>query len=131
MEQLKKQSYKVLFLVKSIDEYAVQQLKEFDGHKLVSVTKKGLKLPKDKKEKQKREETKKGYENLTKVIKDTLGDKVEKVILGFRVLDSPCVLIIGEFGWFANMERVMKVQALQNSKLMLMKTIRPSKILFG
>ena len=117
LEQLKKRGYEVLYLVDPIDEYAVQQMKEFDGHKLISVTKEGLELPEDEEEKKKREETKKAFENLTKVIKDTLGDKVEKVTLGSRVVDSPCVLVTGEFGWSANMERIMKAQALRDSSM--------------
>jgi len=117
LEQLKKRGFEVLFLVEPIDEYSVQQLKEFDGHKLVSVTKEGLELPEDEEEKKQREETKKAFEKLCTVIKNILGDKVEKVQVGTRVVDSPCVLVTGEFGWSANMERIMKAQALRDSSM--------------
>jgi len=117
LEQLKKRGYEVLFMTEPIDEYSVQQLKEFEGHKLVSVTKEGLELPEDDEEKKRREEEKKAFEPLCKVIKDILGDKVEKVQVGSRVVDSPCVLVTGEFGWSANMERIMKAQALRDSSM--------------
>jgi molecular chaperone HtpG len=117
LEQLKKRGFEVLFLVEPIDEYSVQQLKEFDGHKLVSVTKEGLELPEDEEEKKQKEETKKAFEKLCTVVKNILGDKVEKVQVGTRVVDSPCVLVTGEFGWSANMERIMKAQALRDSSM--------------
>src|SRR3990167_6611501 len=117
LEALKKRGFEVLFLVEPIDEYAVQQLKEFDGHKLVSVTKEGLQLPEDEEEKKRNEEIKKQNEKLCKTIKEVLGDKVEKVQVGSRIVDSPCVLVTGEFGWSANMERIMKAQALRDNSM--------------
>nr|GMC78772.1 heat shock protein 83 [Ipomoea batatas]GMD62266.1 heat shock protein 83 [Ipomoea batatas] len=117
LERLKKKGYEVLFMVDAIDEYAVGQLKEYDGKKLVAATKEGLKLEETEEEKQKKEEKKKSFENLCKVIKDILGDKVEKVVVSDRIVDSPCVLVTGEYGWTANMERIMKAQALRDSSM--------------
>ena len=118
LERLKKKGYEVLFMVDAIDEYAVGQLKEYEGKKLVSATKEGLKLDDEtEEEKQKKEEKKKSFENLCKVIKDILGDKVEKVVVSDRIVDSPCCLVTGEYGWSANMERIMKAQALRDSSM--------------
>jgi molecular chaperone HtpG len=115
LEKLKKKGYEVLYMVDAIDEYAIGQLKEFEGKKLVSATKEGLKLEETDDEKKKKEELKEKFEGLCKVIKDVLGDKVEKVIVSDRVVDSPCCLVTGEYGWTANMERIMKAQALKDS----------------
>ncbi|XP_068649858.1 heat shock protein 83 [Aristolochia californica] len=117
LEKLKKKGYEVLFMVDAIDEYAVGQLKEYDGKKLVSATKEGLKLDEDEEEKKKREEKKAAFESLCKVMKDILGDKVEKVVVSDRIVDSPCCLVTGEYGWTANMERIMKAQALRDNSM--------------
>jgi molecular chaperone HtpG len=119
LERLKKKGYEVLFMVDAIDEYAVGQLKEYDGKKLVSATKEGLKLDDedDEEAKKRREERKKRFEELCKVIKDILGDRVEKVVVSDRIVDSPCCLVTGEYGWTANMERIMKAQALRDSSM--------------
>lgn len=117
LEKLKRKGYEVLFMVDAIDEYVVSQLKEYDGKKLVSATKEGLKLDESEEEKAAKEEKKKSFENLCKVIKDILGDKVEKVVVSDRIVDSPCCLVTGEYGWTANMERIMKAQALRDSSM--------------
>merc|ERR1712115_62655 len=116
LESLRKKGLEVLYMVDPIDEYTVQQLKEFDGKKLKSVTKEGLEID-DEDEKKKMEELKAEYEPLTKLMKEVLGDKVEKVVVTSRMADSPCVLVTSEHGWSANMERIMKAQALRDSSM--------------
>lgn len=117
VERLKKRGIEVLFMVDPIDEYAVQQLKEYDGKKLVSCTKEGLTLDETEEEKKAFEETKTKFEPLCRLMKDILGDKVEKVVVSERLVDSPCVLVTGEYGWSANMERIMKAQALRDNSM--------------
>merc|ERR1712078_25653 len=92
LEKLKKKGLEVLFMVDPIDEYAVQQLKEYDGKKLVSCTKEGLQLDQTEEEKASFEETKAKFENLCRTMKDVLGDRVEKVVVSDRIVDSPCCL---------------------------------------
>jgi len=117
IERLKKKGYEVLYMCDPIDEYAVQQLKEYDGKKLVCCTKEGLKLEMSEDEKKQAEEQKAQFESLCRLMKDILGDKVEKVLVSDRVVDSPCVLVTGEYGWSANMERIMKAQALRDNSM--------------
>merc|ERR1712216_1060179 len=108
LEKLKKKGYEVLFMTEPIDEYAVQQLKEFDGKKLICATKEGLKMEETDEEKKAFEEEKAKTEGLCKLVKEVLDTKVEKVIVSNRLADSPCCLVTGEYGWSANMERIMK-----------------------
>jgi len=115
LEKLKKKGYEVLYMTDPIDEYAVQQLKEFEGKKLLSATKEGLQMDEDEDEKKAFEEAKAKAEGLCKLMKEVLDDKVEKVVVSNRLADSPCCLVTGEYGWSANMERIMKAQALRDS----------------
>jgi len=117
IERCKKRNYEVLFMTDPIDEYCVQQLKEYDGKKLVSVTKEGLKFEETEEEKKAWEELTADFEPLCKLMKEILGDKVEKVVMSERVTESPCVLVTGEYGWTANMERIMRAQALRDNSM--------------
>merc|ERR1711881_825483 len=111
LEKLKKKGYEVVFMTDPMDEYCVQQLKEYEGKKLLSATKEGLKMEENKE----LEEAKAATEGLCKLMKEVLDDKVHKVVVSTRLADSPCVLVTGEYGWSANMERIMKAQALRDS----------------
>jgi len=117
IEGLKKKGYEVIYMIDPIDEYVIQQLKEFDGKKLKNCTKEGLDLEEDENEKKKIEEQKAAFEPLCKLIKEILGEKVEKVLVSTRIAESPCVLVTGEYGWSANMERIMKAQALRDASM--------------
>uniref|UniRef100_A0A8C7M0Q2 Heat shock 90kDa protein 1 beta n=1 Tax=Oncorhynchus mykiss TaxID=8022 RepID=A0A8C7M0Q2_ONCMY len=102
VERVRKRGFEVLYMTEPIDEYCVQQLKEFDGKTLVSVTKEGLEL----------------FENLCKLMKEILDKKVEKVTVSNRLVSSPCCIVTSTYGWTANMERIMKAQALRDNSTM-------------
>merc|ERR1712168_1488602 len=91
---------------------------EYEGKNLVSITKEGLELPEDEDEKKKFEEAKAKYENLCTVMKEILDKKVEKVTVSNRLVKSPCCVVTSQYGWSANMERIMKAQALKDGSTM-------------
>lgn len=97
-------------MIDPIDEYAVQQLKEFDGKNLVCITKEGLELPEDEEEKKKREEQKAEFEGLCKVMKEILDKKVEKVIIGYNLMLQSipvtyAILLACAWTWFRCLAR--------------------------
>merc|ERR1712020_592775 len=118
VERVTKRGFEVLYMVEPIDEYCVQQLKEYEGKTLVSITKEGLELPEDEEEKKKFEEAKAKFDNLCKLIKKILDKKVEKVTVSNRLVQSPCCIVTSQYGWSANMERIMKAQALRDTSTM-------------
>jgi len=117
VEQCRKRGYEVLLMVDPIDEYAVQQLKEYEGKKLVALTKENTDFGETEEEKKQWEEKKTAFEGFCKAIKDVLGDKIDKCVISKRIVESPCCLVTGEYGWTANMERIMKAQALRDSNM--------------
>ena len=118
LEACQKRNYEVLFMTEPIDEYCMQQLKEYDGKKLVNLTKDGVQFDETDEEKEKQKKVEKSFEKFTKLIKDILSDKIEKVTVSHRLTDTPCVLVTGEYGYSANMERIMKAQTLGGQDVM-------------
>ena len=117
LEVLKSKGFEIIYLIDPIDEYMIQQIREYDGKKLVCATRDGLELELSEEEKKGKEEEKKSLEPLCEKIKEILKEQVEKVVLSDRIVESPCVLVTGQHGWSANMERIMKAQALQNNSM--------------
>ena len=117
LEKLKNKDIEVLYMTDPIDEYSIQQLKEYEGKTLKCCTKEGLELEETEEEKKSHEELKQQYDSVCKKIKEILDTKVEKVVVAERLEDSPCVLVTSEYGWTANMERIMKAQALRDTSM--------------
>jgi heat shock protein beta len=110
LETLVKRGYEVLYMVDALDEYVLQSLAEFDGHELMSVTKEGLKFGDEAKEKAKLEKLQDDFKPLTDWLQEKLTDEVTKVTVSNRLGSTPAVLVTGQYGWSANMERIMKAQ---------------------
>jgi heat shock protein beta len=109
--QLTAKGLEVVYMVDALDEYLVQSLTEFDGTPLQSITKEGLDLgDKEKLTKQKEE-----LKPLTDWLASVYGDRVKEVTVSNRIAKSPCVLVSGQYGWSANMERIMKAQTFANA----------------
>merc|ERR1719502_1396962 len=118
VEKLLSKDIEIIFMTDSVDEYTVQHLTEFEGKRLINASREGLKLDDSDKEK-KREEK----------YKDTLGKKVEKVSISKHLVQSPVVVLSADYGWTAQMEKVMKSQAFADqSKFEFMKSKRMFEI---
>jgi len=115
LEKLRKRDIEVLFLTDALDEYITQQLKEYNEKKLICITKENMMMDNDKEDVESFEVIKKKYEKTCEYIKSILGDSIEKVVVSNRLDSSPCVLVTNEYGWTANMQRIMKAQALRSN----------------
>jgi len=116
-EALKKKGIEVLYMTDPIDEYCMQAMKDYDSKKFIAITKGDFEIDETDDEKKQFEDEKKANENLCKIIKETLGDKVEKVEISKRLTDSPCLISTSQHGWSAYMERIMKSQALRDNQM--------------
>jgi molecular chaperone HtpG len=115
LEYLKLKNIEVLLLVEAIDEYCIGQLKEYASLKLVCVSKEGIKIDKNSESDWNYNSSK--FDGLTSLIKEILGDRIGKVIMSTRLVKAPCIIVTSEYSWTANMERLMKAQALNNNTM--------------
>jgi heat shock protein beta len=124
VEQLVAKGYEVIYFTDAVDEYMMQNMKDYEDHPFQNASKEDLKLDgKDSKGKKAMKQLKDQFKELVKWWKDTLaGSDVESVKVSTRLATTPCVVVTSKYGWSANMERIMRAQALQDSdKQMYMK----------
>merc|ERR1711935_266514 len=129
VEKLLAMDIEIIFMTDSVDEYTVQHLTEFEGKRLINASREGLKLEEGDKEKRREEQYKEMFKPLLDFAKDTLGKKVEKVAISKHLVQSPVVVLSADYGWTAQMEKVMKSQAFADqSKFEFMKSKRMFEI---
>ena len=124
LETFQNKDIEVLYMVDPIDEYMLQQLKDFEGITLKNISTENIDINTEE-EKQEFENQVKDTIQLCSTIKEVLGNQIEKVIVSQRLKDSPCVIVSGQYGLTANMERILKAQTLGNS---MNDYMRPKKI---
>lgn len=110
IEGLVKRGVEVLFLTDPIDEYVVQHVLDYNGKSLVNCSKEGFVLD----DKGKEDGDQKSWEATCKRITEALNDRVKAVRVSNVLISRPCALISDQYGWTANMERIMRAQALRS-----------------
>merc|ERR1719160_2260291 len=129
VEKLLSKDIEIIFMTDSVDEYTVQHLTEYEGKRLINASREGLKLEEGDKEKKREEQYKEMFKPLIDYTKETLGKKVEKVSISKHLVASPVVVLSADYGWTAQMEKVMKSQAFADqSKYEFMKSKRMFEI---
>jgi heat shock protein 90kDa beta len=113
LERFASAGLEVIYMTDPVDEYVTQHMSEFEGHRLQSITKEGLVLPGGEEAAAKRREAayKEGFKPLTGFLKGIYGDKVDKVVVSSRLANAPCVIVTSQYGYSANLERLMRSQA--------------------
>lgn len=105
MDLIKKHNYDVLILPDDVDEFLIQILREYDGHKFQSVNQGDLDLlDKDEEEKVKELNTQK--KPLLDAMKEALKDEVSDVVISKRLTDS-AVCLVSTDGVSFEMEKVL------------------------
>merc|ERR1712054_147914 len=129
VEKLLSKDIEIIFMTDSVDEYTVQHLTEFEGKRLINASREGLKLEEGDIEKKREEQYKEMFKPLIDFTKEALGKKVEKVAISKHLVQSPVVVLSADYGWTAQMEKVMKSQAFADqSKFEFMKSKRMFEI---
>merc|ERR1712070_1345625 len=129
VEKLLSKDIEIIFMTDSVDEYTVQHLTEYEGKRLINASREGLKLEEGDKEKKIEAAYKEMFKPLIDFTKEALGKKVEKVAISKHLVQSPVVVLSADYGWTAQMEKVMKSQAFADqSKFEVMKSKRMFEI---
>ncbi|TYZ66624.1 hypothetical protein PybrP1_012296 [[Pythium] brassicae (nom. inval.)] len=116
LEKIKAKGLEVLYLVDTLDEYTVQHLPEFESKPFTSISKEGVRFgDEDEKLVAARDKLYAAkFQALTDGLKALYGSKVAKVAMSQRVVDSPAVMVTSQWGYSANMQRIMKAQTFAN-----------------
>ena len=115
LEEFNSKDVEVILMTEAVDEYMIQNLRDYDGKKFKAITSENVKLQEDDEDLAKRRE--KAYKNkfkpLTKYLKKLYGPAVMRIQVSKRLGSNPAIVSNSEYGHSANMERIMRAQAYQ------------------
>uniref|UniRef100_A0A7S2MCM8 Histidine kinase/HSP90-like ATPase domain-containing protein n=2 Tax=Helicotheca tamesis TaxID=374047 RepID=A0A7S2MCM8_9STRA len=122
MEKFREKDIEVIYMTAAIDEYLVQNIRDFDGKKFSAITKEGIKFGDEDEDLEKRRDKayQKKFKPLTKWLKTLYGNNIMKVAISKRLGSSPAIISTGEWGHTANMQRIMQAQAFGSNDGMMM-----------
>jgi molecular chaperone HtpG len=130
LEKLRQKGFDVLFMVDPIDEYMMQHVTEYDGKSFICCTKDNSLTEESEEEKEQLKKLKEEYRDLCIKMKEIIGyDQLQRVQVTTRLTDTPCVIVTDQYGWTANMERIMKAQALNSQSPQMWAPMSARKVL--
>lgn len=117
LEKFRTKNYDVVYMCDPLDEYITQQVKDYKDKKLVCITRENIDFNDDDSDKEEFERMKVEYKSVCDFMKTTLSNDVEKVVVSNKLSESPCVLSTSEYGWTANMQRLLKAQTFNRPEM--------------
>ena len=112
IEAISAKGYEIVYMTDPIDEYMMQGLRDYNQHAFCCASKDVTIFDSDD------SEVSDDIEAFCNKVKDALTAAkrdVVKVRASKHLVKSPCAILTDEYGWTANMERIMKAQALKTT----------------
>ncbi len=133
MELLREKGIEVLYLLDTVDEFAIETIREYADKKFHSISRGDLELDdaESQEAKKETEDIAKKNDDLMKDIKEALGDKVADVKVSTRLKSSAVCLVADEQGPSLAMEQAFAEAANPMFKAKRILEINPHHDLFG
>lgn len=130
LESIRNREFEILFLTDPVDPFAISNLQEFDGKKLVDVMAAEFQLP-DAEKKPGYEDDVKASEPLLTKIQQVLGSRVGEVRASKRLADSPACLVVPSGGLPPYLERMLKARQMDVPEVKRILEVNPEHSLIG
>lgn len=114
LESLKKRGFEVILVSEPLEEMTLQNIEKFKDKLIMDA---GKEIPEDLNDTEKRakQEKNEDWEPFRWWIKHALGDKITRVEVSSRLVDSPATIVQSEYGASPNMQKYLRNQAVVES----------------
>ncbi len=112
LEKLKQKNYEILYVSEPIDEMTLQNIEKFADKEIVDVGKEAAGQELSEEEKKEKEEKNTDSEAFRTWMKEKLGERITRVEVSTRLVDSPATIVQSEYGVSPNMQKYLRAQAV-------------------